>query len=245
MSNLVKIILGLVLVVLVGVFVFTHFHMPANVPVPQTQSHGLVIAPMVTDNAKVTYTDIEMSYPQSSATSLPEIFNFVQSTKNDFVKNYGSPSAADIKMMNLRQDFPYQLMMTTKVATSSQTVSYIISTYEFTGGAHGNTIVSTFTYDTNGKSVTLNDVFTGNYLSVIAPMSRTYFYKTIDPGYMNKEMIDPGTEATTTNFSVWYLTDKTVTFIFQQYQVGPYVIGIQEFPIDKSQIVNILNSKYK
>ena len=41
------------------------------------------------------------------------------------------------------------------------------------------------------------------------------------------------------------LTDKNVVFIFGQYQVGPYVLGIQEFPVAKNSILNILMTEYK
>ena len=243
MSNLAKVIFGAVLLILVSLFLFTHFVPSTTSPVQQSQSQGLMIAPMVMDNASTTYTDIEMSYPQSSATQYPEIFNFVQSTKNDFVQNYGSPSASDIAQMNVEQNFPYQLIMTTKVATSSQTVSYIISTYEFTGGANGETNEYSFTYDATGKLVTLDDVFTGNYLPVLSQLAQTYFTNSLGD-YSEPDMIDSGTMATSTNFSAWFLTDSTVTFIFQQYQVGPGVLGVEEFPIDKSQISDILNPKF-
>ncbi len=246
-----KVVAVLVLAaVAVGVLLYMGRAKTTETPVVTTstsQSLAVPIAPMVTEKhdqkdslsgtASKSYT-LSMTYPQSSGTQLPEVYSFVHGAQAQFLDDYTSLTSAQA------QDFPaealaYEFNVTTRVATSTNTVTYIIETYQFEGGAHGGTDVDTFTYDKSGKLVTLDDVFAKPYLVTIASSSRQYFYNTLGD-YADKDMIDSGTEATSTNFSTWYLTPSTVTFMFGQYQVGPYVIGIQEFPIQKSAIKNLL-----
>lgn len=231
----VVIFLGLVL------FAFALFHFfPKHLQTPPVLS----IAPLVSESATTTYTNMHLSYPQSSQTHLPEIFAYVEGAKSDFIKDYASITDSDAKNMFMRLDAPYEIFMTTKVATSSKTVSYIIETYEYTGGAHGNTAVSTFTYDAWDDLVTIDNVLSGQYLPQLSTISRDYLY-TFEGVYAQKEMLESGTEPKVENFSSWYLTDNAITFIFGQYQVGPYVLGIVEMPVEKSKLGTFLNQTFK
>ncbi len=204
----------------------------------------ITVAPIISETATTTFTHIELSYPKSSSSELPEIYNLIQQTKRDFLSEYGTLTLSEAQAKFLRRDSPYELYITTKIATSTQTVSYIIEIYEYTGGAHGGTDVQSFTYNKFGKLITITDVLGYNYLPQISKMAREYFYKNLGD-YALPVMIDSGTEPKLDNFNTWYLTPKSVTFIFGQYQVGPYVLGIQEYPIEKSSITQILNPLYK
>jgi hypothetical protein len=237
MSSINKILLVvLILIIFFGFFYFRK-NSTSNISV-------LPIASLTTEKSEGKYYTMDLSYPESSVTKYPEIYAFATSTVQDFLNQAENISDSDAAMMGLGGDRIYNLTMTTRIATSTQTVTYIIEAYTFMGGAHGNTDVATFTYDKAGKLVTLDDIFSAPYLEKIAGLSRTYFYNTLGD-YMNPEMIDPGTTATTTNFSTWYLTDANITFIFGQYQVGPYVIGMPEFSISKTNLSDILSEKYQ
>ncbi len=202
------------------------------------------VAPMVTENASSTYAEINLVYPKSDEKKLKEVFNFVTSARNDFWGQYGSLTKEEATSMYIREDNQYQMYIETRVATSSKTISYIISLYQYTGGAHGGTSIATFNYDLKGKFLEPKDVFTSNYLEVLAPKANKYFYDTMGD-YTQPTAIDSGTEATTSNYSTWYLTDSSVVFLFGEYQVGPYVLGIQEYPIPKGEIQDILLSAYR
>jgi hypothetical protein len=199
---------------------------------------------MFSEKSEGKYYTMNLSYPQSGEAEYPEIYAFATSTVQDFLGQAENISDSDAEIMNLGGDRKYDLEITTRIATSTQTVTYIIEAYTFTGGAHGNTTVATFTYDKTGKPVTLDDIFSAPYLNKIAAMSRTYFYNTLGDEAI-PEMIDSGTSATSTNFSDWYLTDQNITFIFGQYQVGPYVVGMPEFSIAKSALSDIISKQYK
>lgn len=234
----------LVLIIIVSSFFYFFYFRKTSVPGISIYSIASMVTDMVTEKSSGKYYTMDLSYPKSNQTKYSEVYAFATSTVQDFLSQVNSISDSDAKTMNLGGDRKYDLTITTRVATSTQTVTYIIEAYTFTGGAHGNTNVATFTYDKAGKLVTLDDFFSAPYLEKVAGFSRTHFYNTLGD-YMNPEMIDPGTTATMTNFSTWYLTDANIIFIFGQYQVGPYVIGMPEFTIAKSALSDIISPKFK
>lgn len=191
-------------------------------------------APFETEKKKEKYYSFDLSYPRSSATSLPEIALYVEKSKEDILKLIPTTESA-AEYEGLDEDRAYVLKMDTTVYTSSTTITYKIESYTFTGGAHGGTSVATFTYDRDGKLITLDDILIGSdSLNKLSVLARTYFYSKLGSA-TSREVIDIGTEAKRENFSTWYITDIGITFIFQQYQIGPYTIGIQEFPLSRTE----------
>jgi hypothetical protein len=205
----------------------------------------IFVAPLISEKSQTQYSTSDASYPRSSATKLPEVFDFVQKSEKDFADDVAAITPAEAEATDLGGDRIYNLTITTQIATSTKTVSYIIYVYTFEGGAHGETNVATFTYDAGGKFLTLGDIFVSPYLPEISNLARTYFYDTIDDGYLDKDMVDSGTAPTAENYSAWYLTDKNIVFVFQQYQVGPGALGVQEFTVDKNSVADIISPKYK
>ncbi len=227
----------MVIVVLVVTFFALYF-------VKKTKDPSDFVSPMTAYNATTTYSVINMSYPVSSNTKNQEIFNFVGKVRSDFETQFASVTPEQINEMYGRQDVQFQLVMNTKLATSTKTITYIIETYIYGGGAHGGTSVTTYTYDASGKLISLDDVFEGDYLAVISPKAREYAYKNFSD-VSQPTMIDPGTAQNKDNFSSWYLLDDAVVFIFNQYQIGPYALGTQEFPLPKSQVSTIIKPTFK
>ncbi len=213
---------------------------------PAATYAGLPVADMVTEGYNKTeghksYT-FTATYPESSLHELPEVYAYIQSIKTGFFDDYQTVTDKEAQLYTA--EWPYELNITTKVATSSKTVTYIIETYQYEGGAHGGTSESVFTYDASGKLVTLDRVFSKPYLQTVSLLARDYFTKTLGDN-SQPQMIESGTEATAENYSEWYLTDSAIVFIFGQYQIGPYVLGIQEFVLPKSKIQDILSAEFK
>lgn len=204
---------------------------------------NITVAQMTTEHVETEYSVVDVSYPapRSSVNEYSEIFEFVNEARSEFESNFTDTVITDsIK----RRGEKYNFTLTTAVATSSQTVTYLLELYTETGGAHGGTIVRTFTYDADKKLVELDDVFDGEYLQKIAPLARTYLAARLGEDTV-EEMLADGTRPTEDNYSAWYLTDDTITFIFQQYQIGPYVIGINEFPLKKTEVSDLLSPTFK
>lgn len=250
MNRSEKIVVGVVLVALFGVIGFFAMRPAAKLPqqpivLPNTSSSQLTVAPMVTEENETDYLTIDMTYPQSSQNKYSEMYTFIKNSKDEFLHDYGNITAEEAATMQLGSDRKYNYLMSTKVATSTNTVTYIIDVYTYTGGAHGGTGEATFTYDKNGRLVTLNDLFTAPYLDRIVPLARAYFMNKFEHDSSFEDSINEGTAPNMENYAAWYLTDDTITFIFQQYSIGPYVIGIQEFPLPKSAVADILSPRFQ
>lgn len=235
MNTIQKIVIVVGLVIILG-FVF--------VATRRVTAPALSVASLQEEHSQTDYVTMDLSYPNSSETQYPDMYHFIQQSKSDFIRDFGSVSAEEAVALHLSKDRQYAYTMVTRIATSTNTVSYIIEVYQFTGGAHGGTTINTFTYDTKGALVTFDQLFTQPYLERVSELARGYLRTSLGD-YAREESINSGTEPKIENFSSWYITPKTIVFIFGQYSVGPYVIGIQEFPLEKSKIADILSPEFR
>lgn len=222
----IKILISSMVLVLVGVGIFLWFSPTRKITTTPTPS--VSEASLITEGKKDAYYTISLSYPSSSSTS--EIQNYINQTKTEFL-NSVPKTEADAKFEGLGGDRIYNLTVTTKITHSSSTTSYVLETYQFTGGAHGGTVISTFTYNRAGKILSLNDVLPSSVtLSTLSASARTYFYNKFSD--QDKSEIDTGTEPKQENFNTWYIDGTKIVFVFGQYSIGPYVLGIQEFEVN-------------
>lgn len=111
-------------------------------------------------------------------------------------------------------------------------LSIVVYDYEYTGGAHGITVQSSYTFDlATGREYELKDLFPENtdYVSIITKE-------------VKNQMKDMGiTEFLAPFDSIkadhdFYLIDDYVVVYFQQYEILPYSYGIPEFAVERSLI---------
>ncbi len=122
------------------------------------------------------------------------------------------------------ESFPWNLDIDYKKSESDTVVSYLVQGYEYTGGAHGNAFLKSFNFDKKtGKELGVEDIVaskeTFKTLSVLAKKELTVEYP---------EGVDTKPE----NWSVWYVDDNSITFVFMTYQIAAYVAGQQELKIE-------------
>ncbi len=132
------------------------------------------------------------------------------------------------------------------VQVNSNYVSFLVTVYGFSGGAHGYEAMYSFNYDVQkAREVLLQDIFNGDadYLVKLSDYSRkdllaqfqnkikrAEFLNDSDYNYTLQNitsMIIPGTEPMSDNFSVFTLQPGFLNIYFSQYQVAPYVYGSQ------------------
>ena len=214
----------------------------SNISTSSTIS-GISVPQLTTEKSETEYATVDESYPKVDGQKYPELFSYIKKSKQDFLDESASITKEDAIKMNLGGDRKYNFVLNTRFATSTKTITYIVEVYTYTGGAHGATTDATFTYDKRGKYVVLDNVLTFPYLEKISNLARTYFYDKLVQD-SQKQTIDTGTEPVKENFSVWYMTDNSIVFMFGQYSIGPYVLGIQEFPLNKQSIKDIINPNY-
>lgn len=114
-------------------------------------------------------------------------------------------------------------------------VSLYTDEYVFTGGAHGNTIRTSETWNLKtGKIITLEELYPNN------PNFKTDIIREINLQIANEISLgnniyfDDYAELVVKNFNPksFYLTPLGVSIYYQQYDIAPYSSGILNFVID-------------
>jgi hypothetical protein len=117
--------------------------------------------------------------------------------------------------------------------------------YQYSGGAHGITVISTSVFDTRtGDEITLPTLFEGDYLNTLSRLSLAEL-KRIDPDMTTFTFAEDGTLPDKDNFSAFSLEPDGLHLIFQDYQVAPYVAGEPEIVIPYSSLSEVIALKYK
>ena len=121
-------------------------------------------------------------------------------------------------------------------------LSLIFTTYQFTGGAHGSTVIQTYTFDlANDRLIRLDDLFTNtnDALAIIAPLVEESLTTTLGD-MLDADWLAQGSGTDPQNYQTFSLDANSITFYFQQYQVAPYAAGLQTVTIPLAQLSSIL-----
>ncbi|SCH53320.1 DUF3298 and DUF4163 domain-containing protein [Romboutsia sp. 1001713B170207_170306_H8] len=118
-------------------------------------------------------------------------------------------------------------------------ISIPLTTYNFTGGAHGITYLKSFNYNLlTGDKILLSDMFKKDvdYKKVINDYINSEINK-------NKELYFTGKEGFNgiSDNQDFYIEDDGIVIYFQVYDIAPYYVGIPKFKIDNNQFKKYLN----
>ena len=131
----------------------------------------------------------------------------------------------------------YELMRECKITYNFQNlISLYCDEYTFTGGAHGNTLRKSQTWDLAiGNQVPLKAFFAGNeyYQLDIIKQINEQIAKQIAEG--NNIYFPDYCQLVLETFRLenYYLTPKGIVIFFQQYDIAPYSSGIMTFLLKK------------
>lgn len=151
-------------------------------------------------------------------------------TANEYSKSSGGKAPT----------FPYEIKSTYVITKKDNNmISLYNDYYEFLGGAHGNTIRTSYTIDVfEEKLLNINDLFSEGYdyksvidkeiLKQIEKNKQNYF----DEGKIFKGISDN---------QGFYIEGNNLVIYYQLYEIAPYVFGIPEFKID----LKIFGNNYK
>ena len=117
------------------------------------------------------------------------------------------------------------------------TISLYFDRYEYTGGAHGNTVRRADTWNVNnGKEIELNQFFPdiSNVQEYIIKLINEQIENQIKAG--DNYYFEDYSKLVTENFNKdsFYLTQDGVVIYFGQYDIAPYSSGIPTFTIPYS-----------
>lgn len=160
---------------------------------------------------------------------------YIQQAKNDllqFLMEGFNPGSAQ-----------YELDITYETSQYSDTVlTLIFTTYQYSGGAHGSTIIQTYTFDlANQNVIHLDDLFTntGDALAIIAPLVEADITAKLGD-MLDANWLAQGSGTDPQNYQTFSLSGDSITFYFQQYQVAAYAAGIQQVTIPLSELSSVL-----
>lgn len=229
---------------------------------PPFQSGGeQVEKKTITDEGE--YYDIKGAYPSSAGVSasagasedalaVSYMKLFVEQEMARFKDaNVSALTAADIKIQGLGGDRRYTLDIDYDFYESPDTVSYVYHMYADTMGAHPNVYYRTFTYDrATGEGLALDDIFspTADHLDVLSTLSREKLpaqlkaLSGVDP---DADMLNAGTTPDADNYQNFYLEGDAVVIVFPPYQIGPWVLGVQEVSIPRTELGSTLKAEYR
>jgi hypothetical protein len=132
------------------------------------------------------------------------------------------------------------------IVDSTNYKSYVETVYEFTGGAHGatNNVVHILSKKDGSQIKSLSDIYNDTVYTGLSAYARKEL-----PAQLAKktiiisdfqDMFDDGTKSSIENWQTFYFKGDSLVIIFGQYQIGPYVIGINELEVPLSML-----EKYK
>jgi hypothetical protein len=112
----------------------------------------------------------------------------------------------------------------------------------YTGGAHGNHDVTTFTYNIKDKNkVNLKDFFEDeSFLNKISTYSINQLMK---EEFSDQEWVNEGAGPKIENYERFIVTENAFIFYFPPYQVAPYAGGEKQVIVLFNELKDILNLK--
>ncbi|MCA9890643.1 MAG: DUF3298 and DUF4163 domain-containing protein [Anaerolineae bacterium] len=176
---------------------------------------------------------------------------FIEQTVDDYIDlqkssifqqfvdiNYATPSGN-----------PWELYLDYETfAFSEDVVSIKFAGYQYTGGAHGQPYIRTFTFDLSGDTpriLTLNDLLQEEFNPwlTIQPMVRDQLVEQFGEN-ADVTWIDQGTGEDPNNYASFAIDGDAIVFYFQAYQVAPYVAGMPSVRIPLADINSLLKPPF-
>ncbi|SEN84913.1 stalk domain-containing protein [Paenibacillus sp. OV219] len=106
-------------------------------------------------------------------------------------------------------------------------LSFKVLTYTFTGGAHGATVTQTYNVRNSAAAsqLKLKDLFGSNYKAIINKTVKAEI--SANPDYIFADSFK-----SISDNQAFYVKDNKVYFIFQQYEIAPYAVGMPEAAVN-------------
>ncbi|MFO7321856.1 MAG: DUF3298 domain-containing protein [Chloroflexota bacterium] len=187
-----------------------------------------------------TIIEMNVEYPVELAAQLPAIEyavdEFVREQREEILALGTDTLYPAGRVMN------FYLDISSDVFYHSDTIaSLLLTVSNYTGGAHPNSFFKTMTFDLeNGIQLGFNQVFPpeNNPLAIIAPIAQAQLIEKLPD--LEESWIRDGASMDSANYRNFVLTEDSVIFYFDPYQVAPYVYGPQQVEIPLSELEAIM-----
>ena len=125
-------------------------------------------------------------------------------------------------------------------------LSVIMSDYQYSGGAHGSTVQTAFTFDlATGRLLKLGDLLDdkSNYTAVVNKAIRAEINSRVAADILTEFDFSPFKDIG--EDPEFYLSTVGIVFYFQEYAYFPYSAGIQEFVVMYRELEPMLDIAYR
>ena len=186
------------------------------------------------------YTDesdsysIEAHYPE---TTQREVIGYIDDSIASFkIESVGGEATASDKS---------DLTINYSIEESRLATTYIITSYIYTGGAHGYEDTRTFTYYIEtGERITLDMLFEKEgYIPALSALVQNKL-KARFGSEADMSMIEAGAGQMKENFERFYLTDTSIIFIFPPYSVASYSEGTIKLEVSLSTLGGLVSEEF-
>lgn len=178
------------------------------------------------------YDDIEeLKYPQVKQAGTPKVTRMINKDFRSYIEKAAEARKENIEAGN-KYDYDPDFQTDLEVKyNSDHLLSILMSSYIFTGGAHGSTAVESFNYDLQAKKrIFLTDILqTPNQLKKVQHYVFTYAKARPEIFYPDLKAEDVQLNEKT----AFFFTDDGIALVFQQYDIAPYVSGNQVIKIPR------------
>ena len=142
------------------------------------------------------------------------------------------------------RDIDYEYVINTEVhyGNHRDIIGHFINMYQYTGGAHGGTFITCRNYRLeDGSVITLDDYFKPGYEEMLIPILEKKLLEYAEcssrdeldeHGYFSNEPM-----FVSENFEI---RQDTIDFIYNQYDIAPYAMGITTLSVPNDEIRSIL-----
>lgn len=200
---------------------------------------------MVLVEENLDYLNSKIEYPRFE--NIPELNKRIENTIiNNWksFKSYSRDEWKEIVALNTRGSAklpPFEYIVSCEVTGNKNIISVLINTYVFNGGAHGNTSLTSFNYNSSEKTYMDIKKASGMSYKDISEICRQYLYKKLiddnkklppkEKDAMH-EMINTGAFPQASNFEIFTVDGNKIFVFFEPYTVAPYSYGIQKIQIN-------------
>ncbi len=220
---------GVIVLIIIGIFIGYSFspQITGLSGGPDTEG-GEESTPQVTEAELSETSDsyaINITYPQFGVAAIDSQIKAAVDAAVDEIKSIpANPAGSATPQNSLDGSF-------NSVYIGPDAISVTLVLSQYTGGAHPMTILSGLNFDrTTGKRLGLEDALalTGLTVGEVSAQATAELQTKLGESFFPE-----GTTTNPENFSSFKISADKVTFIFQQYQAGPYAAGPQEVSFER------------
>jgi hypothetical protein len=236
-----SVLVVLLLVVVMAFFGFQKYSAKKETSVPVNTDQGLSVVKETDTSNK--YWNVSYEYPKvgvGASTVEARVKSIVSEWKSE--NDLSKLSDEDLEMAGLTEGRKYELTIKYSKTDGAKLTTHEIEAYSFTGGAHGITTIETLSFTSDGTQVSLSDLFVNDQSrGKLREKLKIVLYKDFaERLYTEPKMVEDGLSGEALDSMQFEATKTGLTFIFSQYQVGPYVSGIIKVPLTAAELSGIV-----